>query len=294
MSMRRHPRLCSRLTFGQLRLLLLATAALAATSCGEAEPEGTSPNTEPALALRDTGGLGPHLVDGEGRTLYYFANDVPAAGGAGGTSNCADNLLPSGAVCDVAWPPFHTAEATLGAGLEAADLGTLQRADGAMQTTYKGWPLYAFAQDTQAGDTKGEGVGGVWYVLPAPFYTVALRNQKLDAADAAPTRFITDGRGRTLYRFANDEQGEGAQPPVSHCDENVLPSGAVCKVAWPPFTGDSVVAPSTLPASDFGTITRPDGSTQITYQGWPLYYFAQDTGPGQTTGQGVGGVWFVL
>jgi predicted lipoprotein with Yx(FWY)xxD motif len=47
-------------------------------------------------------------------------------------------------------------------------------------------------------------------------------------------------------------------------------------------------------ATLLGTITRDDGSTQVTYNGWPLYYFHEDAAPGDTNGQGVGGVWFLV
>jgi predicted lipoprotein with Yx(FWY)xxD motif len=47
-------------------------------------------------------------------------------------------------------------------------------------------------------------------------------------------------------------------------------------------------------ASKLGTTTRADGSTQVTYNGWPLYYFDKDKQPGDTTGQGVGTVWYLI
>jgi hypothetical protein len=45
---------------------------------------------------------------------------------------------------------------------------------------------------------------------------------------------------------------------------------------------------------DFGTIKRDDGQMQATYKGWPLYYYIKDQVSGETAGQGVGGVWFVV
>jgi hypothetical protein len=52
--------------------------------------------------------------------------------------------------------------------------------------------------------------------------------------------------------------------------------------------------PSSIKASDFGTITRDDGKTQASYRGWPLYYYAKDQVSGDTTGQGVNNIWFVI
>ena len=47
-------------------------------------------------------------------------------------------------------------------------------------------------------------------------------------------------------------------------------------------------------ASKLGTTTRKDGSVQVTYNGWPLYYYQQDKSPGDVTGQDVGGVWYAV
>jgi predicted lipoprotein with Yx(FWY)xxD motif len=95
---------------------------------------------------------------------------------------------------------------------------------------------------------------------------------------------LVDGSGRTVYEFANDANGTSA------C------IGA-CAANWPP-----VAAPSPLPTSlpgvtgQLGTITRQDGSSQLTVAGHPLYTFAGDSAPGQTNGQGKtldGGLWTV-
>jgi predicted lipoprotein with Yx(FWY)xxD motif len=107
------------------------------------------------------------------------------------------------------------------------------------------------------------------------------------AITAQPTSLgviLVDGSGRTVYEFANDTNGTSA------C------IGA-CAANWPP-----VAAPSPLPTSlpgvtgQLGTITRQDGSSQLTVAGHPLYTFAGDSAPGQTNGQGKtldGGLWTV-
>jgi predicted lipoprotein with Yx(FWY)xxD motif len=92
-----------------------------------------------------------------------------------------------------------------------------------------------------------------------------------------PGTFLTDGSGRALYLWVADS------PNKSTC------SGA-CATAWPPLTSAAApTAASGAQASDLGTITRSDGTKQVTYASHPLYYFAGDTGPGQTTGQGSDG-----
>jgi predicted lipoprotein with Yx(FWY)xxD motif len=101
----------------------------------------------------------------------------------------------------------------------------------------------------------------------------------------APGRFLTDGRGRTLYLFAAD-----------HGTKSACTGG--CAQAWPPLTtGGRPKATGGAKASLLGTAKRSDGSTQVTYGGHPLYTFLEDTAAGQIHGQGVnafGGLWWVV
>jgi len=97
--------------------------------------------------------------------------------------------------------------------------------------------------------------------------------------------FLTDGSGRAVYLFAKDSMNSSA------C------SGA-CAASWPPVTATgSVTAGAGATASDLGTVTRSDGTKQVTYDGHPLYYYAGDSGPGSTTGQGsdsFGAKWWLV
>lgn len=107
------------------------------------------------LALGDTS-LGKVLVDGAGRTLYIFTNDTP-----GKPSVCVEG-------CAATWPPLVADQLpAVPAGLVAAKLTVVARADGAKQVAYAGKPLYRYAKDAKAGDTSGENVGGVWFVIDA-------------------------------------------------------------------------------------------------------------------------------
>jgi predicted lipoprotein with Yx(FWY)xxD motif len=100
-----------------------------------------------------------------------------------------------------------------------------------------------------------------------------------DAADLGT--FLTDAQGMTLYLYTRDDVG------ISNCYQG-------CAAAWPPLMAQSdPVLPADLPGA-IGTTTRNDGGLQVTYNGMPLYYWAQDQQPGDTTGQNVGGVWFVV
>ena len=118
--------------------------------------------------------LGKILVDAKGHTLYLFEKDKQ------------DRSACSGQ-CASFWPPLLTSgKATAGVGVKAALLGTTRRSDGKLQVTYAGHPLYRFALDTQAGQTKGEALkkfGAEWYVLaPTP-----RRSTRTDLeADPAP------------------------------------------------------------------------------------------------------------
>jgi predicted lipoprotein with Yx(FWY)xxD motif len=94
--------------------------------------------------------------------------------------------------------------------------------------------------------------------------------------------FLTDSKGMTLYIFTKDAPG------VSNCYED-------CAVKWPPLLAQEGQQP-TLAAGipgRLGVIARTDGGMQVTFNGMPLYYWQNDKAPGDTTGQGVGDVWFV-
>jgi predicted lipoprotein with Yx(FWY)xxD motif/plastocyanin len=94
--------------------------------------------------------------------------------------------------------------------------------------------------------------------------------------------FLADDQGRTLYLFTKDT------PNTSNCYDK-------CEAAWPPlFTKGAPVAADGVDAALLGTTTRKDGSVQVTYSGWPLYYYVKDQKPGDVTGQDVGGVWYVI
>jgi predicted lipoprotein with Yx(FWY)xxD motif len=154
-------------------LALLATLLLVLAACGDDDDDtaaGDDTTTTTAAAADTTapddgsaGGaatvavasseLGDILVDGEGRTLYMFGND------SGGDSSCYD-------ACAQTWPALTTeGDASAGDGADASLLGTTERTDGSTQVTYNEHPLYRFASDQAPGDTNGQGVGDVWFVV---------------------------------------------------------------------------------------------------------------------------------
>jgi predicted lipoprotein with Yx(FWY)xxD motif len=105
----------------------------------------------------------------------------------------------------------------------------------------------------------------------------------LKTADSGLGTVVVDSDGRTVYVFDKDTPGSGK----SAC-------GGDCLAKWPP-----VVASSGRPVADgvtgqVGTITRDDGSKQVTLGGMPLYSYAGDSHAGDVTGQAVGGVWWAV
>lgn len=94
-------------------------------------------------------------------------------------------------------------------------------------------------------------------------------------------KYLTDTEGNTLYAFKKDSLGKSA-------------CAGPCIEKWPIYYRETVAAPSAIEAADFGTITREDGKKQTTFRGYPLYYWINDKTPGETTGQGVNNVWFVI
>ena len=94
--------------------------------------------------------------------------------------------------------------------------------------------------------------------------------------------FLVDDKGMTLYLFTKDS------PNTTTCYDQ-------CATNWPPLLTTSVpVAGEGVDASNLATITRTDGMVQVTYNGWPLYFYAKDAAPGDVVGQNVGDVWFVV
>jgi predicted lipoprotein with Yx(FWY)xxD motif len=149
-----------------LKLSLPAIAAsLLIAGCGSSSSGNTTSSAAGAQpAAQTTGGsagavvktasnatLGTILVDSQGMTLYHLSGE------ANGRFICKSSA------CVGVWHPL-IAPASGTPGGEVASLGTVRRPEGTMQVTYKGTPLYTFAQDKQAGETNGQGIKdvGTW------------------------------------------------------------------------------------------------------------------------------------
>lgn len=269
-------------------LFLVAFAVLITiTSCGDDDSGEPIMEETSTIKLNNDPTLGNILTSANGVTLYTFAKDVS------GSSACLGGCLDS-------WPIFYVEETAVDTGLESADFGTVTHDNGAKQTTYKGWPLYYYAPSGDgvveaSGSTLGDGVGAVWFVAK-PDYTIMYANAQLVGNDGlnytstyeegdGATAFFVNDQGRALYTFNNDSKDVNNFTASDFSNDGV----------WPVFTRSLEAIPSSLSADDFGTIDV-FGRSQITYKGWPLYYFGQDTERGETKGVSVPnpGVWPVV
>ncbi|MBI5034273.1 MAG: hypothetical protein HZB51_27445 [Chloroflexi bacterium] len=240
------------------------TAAPTASSATSSSPATMAT----ALMLAKTA-LGNVLADQDGKMLYMFTKDTKD------TSTCYET-------CATNWPPLLADKIDAKEGVDAKLIGYTKRTDGKMQVTYNGMPLYYYVKDTKAGDTLGQGVNNAWYVVTAdgkPIKPAQLSLIKTSLGDV-----LADGEGRVLYLYTKDT----LNPSVSNCYDQ-------CAVRWPIlYTDGNTTAKEGIDAKLIGKTTRKDGTMQVTYNGWPVYYWQNDKKAGDTLGQAVGGVWWVL
>lgn len=236
-------------------------------------PDGTSNTQKIARVQVSKTALGNVLVGPNGLTLYAFANDKK------NESTCYE-------ACAANWPPLLTDVKPLAeAGVSARLLGVTTRTDGTMQVTYNGMPLYYWVNDKVPGDLLGQGVRGVWFVVAPNGRTItkpAPVGAKVMIGKTALGEILVAENGKTLYMFTRDANGESA------CYD-------ACAVNWPPLLTEArPQAGEGVDPAKLGTTKRKDGKLQVTYNGMPLYFWAGDSAPGDTNGQNVGGVWFVV
>jgi predicted lipoprotein with Yx(FWY)xxD motif len=269
--------------------LLVALAALSLAiggiSCKKSNSSDLTP-TPPVMdvQLATNANLGSVLTDSAGRTLYFFSMD------AADTSACTGGCLTT-------WPVFNATHLNVGTGLDTSDFKSMTRSDGKIQTTYKGWPLYYFQNDSKAGDVNGEAVGGIWFVAK-PDYTIMLAKGQLVGKDgvsydstytpnAGKTLYLTDAWGVTLYAFAHDKADSNSFTKSDFSNDNVFPIFQV---------GTTLVAPSTIDKSLLSSL-NVFGKTQFVFNGWPIYYYGVDNkvrGSTQAVSFPAPGIWPVI
>ena len=153
---------------------------------------------------------GTYLVDGQGRALYLYTRDSKD------NPTCYDQ-------CAQTWPPLLVRDkAVAGQGVAPNLLGTVRRKDGGLQVTYNGWPLYYYARDQKPGDTNGQGVGGVWFLVSP--YGVAIKPRQ-EAAQTPIQANLPPGlegqlmaEGQTLFSThcaaCHGDRGQGGAGPA--------------------------------------------------------------------------------
>ncbi len=263
------------------RILTIAGIAVSAAVIPNCKKDNNNnPVSGYAVSLATSSTYGQYLVDKDGYTLYFFSNDYNGRSSCNGT-------------CSQLWPPFYVSGLTasnLGPGLNIADFDTIQ-VNGVPQLRYKSWPLYYYAPVSNgnnvkepAGQINGEGIADIWYVAK-PDYSIMLENAQLIGGDnqdykgdytpgTGKTLFFTDDRGRTLYTFSKDTLDHNSFTKSDFSNNSV----------WPIYgPTSSIYVPSTLDKNLFGTIDVY-GRPQLTYKGWPLYYFGNDASRGSTKG----------
>ena len=144
-------------------LPLLVSGLLLLAGCGDSSGEsgasggapadGGSSASDAVLTTADSE-FGEIVVDAEGRTVYVFDRDTAGSGSSACTDQCLEN-----------WPAVVAGDADPAVHGVTGDVGTIERADGTMQVTLAGRPLYTYVGDGDAGDVTGQGVQDVWWVV---------------------------------------------------------------------------------------------------------------------------------
>jgi len=111
------------------------------------------------------------------------------------------------------------------------------------------------------------------------------------ATDPEEGEYVVSGSGFALYTFKADVRGSANAPARSACEGE-------CLDAWPPLlVSEPPVGDGNIRAELLGTIVRSDGTTQVTYNGWPLYFYAEDTQPSDIKGNDIeefGEDWYLI
>ena len=269
------------------RGIVLSVLVLTLSNCKKDYSNGygggaPNPPSGPDINLASSATLGQYLTNNQGQALYMFSDEVDGANAC--TGDCAD-----------IWLEFTTdkKKKKLNAGLNIADFDTITTASGKKQVTYKGWPLHTYSPLSTGGyggssnvpegpgTTRGDGFAGVWFVAK-PDYSIMLADKQMKGLDGnnyksdftlgtGKTIYFTNGVGRTIYTFSLDSFNINKFTKTDLSNNNVFPI----------YEQTNVVVPSVLNKTLFGNIEFA-GKQQLTYKGWPLHFFGQDSVRGLT------------
>jgi len=228
--------------------------------------DGT-PQRPAKISLTTSTDMGDILVGTSGLSLYIFDRDTD------GVSNCSGGCLSN-------WPPLLAEYGAAAIGDITGTVSTIDRGDGVQQVTINSFPAYYWKGDVAEGDTTDNGVGSVWWVFNAD--GTPQRPAKVGLAEHSSLgSILTAGAGMSLYLFDNDTPG------MSNC------SGG-CLESWPALLINHGTAALKDVTGTLGTITRGDGSVQVTVNDMPVYYWANDAAAGDAGGHSLGSVWWLL
>jgi predicted lipoprotein with Yx(FWY)xxD motif len=274
----RHRRRRTLTTIGGFATVV-ALACATALPVGAAAAAGRQPRVTGSVVLLLQGPFGPMLAAGSGpaahTALYSITSDYPGHIGCtttvvnlGGGTKLSCTGGPSSSNAE--WPAYTTAAAPVaGPGVSQSKLGEISvKGLSQKQVTYNGHPLYLF--DSIPGIVTGENWDeptlppwhGNWYLvnragsfLPrtALLSTVTLKGKSVLAA------YMTDGGGMLAFPVYSYSGGAACK--------------TICSHTFPPLIGQGRAGTTGgVFSSKLGTITRPDGTTQLTYDGKPLYF----------------------
>jgi predicted lipoprotein with Yx(FWY)xxD motif len=241
--------------------------------------------------------------DHEGCSLYLLTSDqLHSLTGSNFACGEAPNAIPGSPACDtILWPALLTNGAPIaGTGVKAKLLGTVTRTDlpglGAVQqVTYAGQPLYRFFLDESSDETEGANLfdpvtspTGIWYLVDPTRGNPATGTAQLQLETApvggtgpnATVLSVTMNQDFSVFQnvsFPVYTLGHGHGPGKGHGHGSKGHCRALCAQYWPPvLTSGRPEAGSGVDQHALGTMMRPDGSTQVTYKGRPLYLDADD------------------
>jgi predicted lipoprotein with Yx(FWY)xxD motif len=146
----------------------------------------TEAATTAAIVKTGTTTLGKVVTDDQGKTVYVFDKDKPGEK----TTQCTG-------ACAKLWPPLTstTAKVAVGKGLDEDDFGTIKLADGTMQVTAYGMPLYRYSGDMAAGQTNGQGLLNLWYAAGANGHQIGGTAASSSPTTTAPAPTTTSAGG---------------------------------------------------------------------------------------------------
>lgn len=309
MPLRRLARPRTSLAAATVLVLALVAAGLHSSAPAKAEtsscadPVTSLPSGPATVSVETKAPFGKVLVVGsgayEGCSLYLLTSDQLHTL-TGSHYACSDTFNAIGQPCDtVLWPALLTDGAPIaGPGVKASLLGTVTRTDlpglpAVQQVTYAGMPLYRFFLDESSDEVEGANLNdpvtsptGIWYLVSPEHGHPATGPAQLqletapapahgpDATVLAATMnqdfSLFPNASFPVYAMGRHEPNHARLGPWNGCF-------GLCAQFWPPLlTSGRPQAGAGVDADAVGTITRPDGTKQVTYKGRPLYLFADD------------------